>query len=71
MKHCLRLSLFVGSILFTVSCSNSSKSPSIINPEFNYVEYKPASTDVVISRTQYLDQLEGFWLGQCIANWTG
>ena len=24
-----------------------------------------------ISRTQYQDQLYGFWLGQCIANWTG
>ncbi len=24
-----------------------------------------------ISRDQYLDQLEGFWLGECIANWTG
>ncbi len=24
-----------------------------------------------ISRDQYKDQLYGFWLGQCIANWTG
>jgi hypothetical protein len=24
-----------------------------------------------ISRADYLDRLEGFWLGQCIANWTG
>lgn len=26
---------------------------------------------IEISRTQYKDQLQGFWLGQCIANWTG
>lgn len=26
---------------------------------------------IQISREQYQDQLYGFWLGQCIANWTG
>ena len=26
---------------------------------------------ISISRDQYYDQLYGFWLGQCIANWTG
>jgi hypothetical protein len=26
---------------------------------------------LTISRTQYADQLYGFWLGECIANWTG
>jgi hypothetical protein len=26
---------------------------------------------VTISRAKYYDQLYGFWLGQCIANWTG
>lgn len=26
---------------------------------------------IQIDRASYLDQLEGFWLGQCIANWTG
>jgi len=25
----------------------------------------------VISRTEYLNKLEGFWLGECIGNWTG
>lgn len=24
-----------------------------------------------IDRQAYLTQMEGFWLGQCIANWTG
>jgi len=26
---------------------------------------------LTISRDDYVDRLEGFWLGQCIANWTG
>ena len=26
---------------------------------------------ISISRDKYIDQLYGFWLGQCIANWTG
>ena len=30
---------------------------------------KPAA--LVVSRSAYADKLHGFWLGQCIANWTG
>ncbi|WP_420581117.1 ADP-ribosylglycohydrolase family protein [Reichenbachiella sp.] len=26
---------------------------------------------ITINREKYKDQLQGFWLGQCIANWTG
>jgi len=26
---------------------------------------------IKINRLEYLNKLEGFWLGQCIANWTG
>jgi hypothetical protein len=29
------------------------------------------SANLVLSREKYTDQLKGFWLGQCIANWTG
>ncbi len=29
------------------------------------------SAQITISRKDYADQLYGFWLGQCIANWTG
>ncbi|HSG97551.1 MAG TPA: ADP-ribosylglycohydrolase family protein [Woeseiaceae bacterium] len=32
---------------------------------------EPDTDQISISRAAYLDQLEGFWLGQCIANWTG
>lgn len=30
-----------------------------------------ASAEISIDRTVYQDQLEGFWLAQCVANWTG
>ena len=33
--------------------------------------YNSRSTELIISRARYVDQLQGFWLGQCIANWTG
>ena len=29
------------------------------------------NADTVISRSAYQDRLRGFWLGSCIANWTG
>ena len=41
------------------------------DPELFYDGYTPSGTDRVISRSKYLDQLQGFWLAQCIANWTG
>ncbi|MCB0852663.1 MAG: ADP-ribosylglycohydrolase family protein [Bacteroidetes bacterium] len=31
----------------------------------------PAKSTITLSRPQYQNQLYGFWLGQCIANWTG
>ena len=41
-------------------------------------KYRTKSTNIQeedrflsISRDKYKDQLYGFWLGQCIANWTG
>ena len=29
------------------------------------------ASELAISRAEYLEKLHGFWLGQCIANWTG
>ena len=39
--------------------------------ELDYPSYKPADSDIVISRSDYHEKLEGFWLAECIANWTG
>ncbi|THH40099.1 ADP-ribosylglycohydrolase family protein [Neolewinella litorea] len=41
------------------------------NPGITKNGYVPQPTDHVISRSAYHDRLYGFWLGQCIANWTG
>ena len=34
-------------------------------------KYLTKDSVLVISRTEYKEKLYGFWLGQCIANWTG
>jgi hypothetical protein len=43
----------------------------LIDREFKYLDYSPQLSDRVISRSEYANRLHGFWLGQCIANWTG
>jgi len=43
----------------------------LVNSEFIYKDYTPKESDIVISRAEYAGKLYGFWLGQCIANWTG
>ena len=59
------------------SCQTSQKQKdnqqinSIKDPHLVYKDYQPQENDFRISRTDYLGRLQGFWLGQCIANWTG
>jgi hypothetical protein len=36
-----------------------------------YKKYIPKPSDIAISREEYFNKLYGFWLGECIANWTG
>lgn len=36
-----------------------------------YKPYESKPTDMRISRMDYSNKLHGFWLAQCIANWTG
>lgn len=43
-------------------------------PADPHLDYRPCRTvpgGQVLSRSAYQEQLQGFWLGQCIANWTG
>ncbi len=55
-------------ILVTLmSCNTTSKKSSA--KEINYIQNNASL--ISISRDQYKNQLYGFWLGQCIANWTG
>ncbi|MCE7994867.1 MAG: ADP-ribosylglycohydrolase family protein [Roseivirga sp.] len=51
--------------------SRERTSNALRDPQLNYKEYRPQPSDVVISRSDYAEKLYGFWLGQCIANWTG
>ncbi len=41
------------------------------DPPLKYLDYSSKSTDIVINRAEYAEKLQGFWLSQCIANWTG
>ena len=43
----------------------------LTDPELEYPAYTPKPTDLILSRSKYMKQLQGFWLTQCIANWTG
>ena len=49
------------------SCKNVSNSDRTVEAEGYIIK----DTDFVISRTDYINKLEGFWLAQCIANMTG
>ncbi len=44
---------------------------AIIDSSLTYEEYMMKPSDIIISRKEYKDKLYGFWLAQCIANWTG
>tara|TARA_B110000046_G_C13004682_1_gene403832 strand:- start:107 stop:1447 length:1341 start_codon:yes stop_codon:yes gene_type:complete len=69
MKKCTLLSL----IILIFSCSEKKKSSFEVLQDVNlkYNEYTPTGNEIVISRAEYLNKLKGFWLAQCIANWTG
>lgn len=72
MKNLLLLIILL--VLF--SCQNKSPKikidgDSIKDNALIYNNYTPKPSDRIISRTEYADKLHGFWLGQCIANWTG
>ncbi|WP_297090436.1 ADP-ribosylglycohydrolase family protein [uncultured Draconibacterium sp.] len=41
------------------------------NPSLKIKAYTPKSSDKIINRADYYKKLQGFWLGTCIANWTG
>jgi hypothetical protein len=47
------------------------KQSELVDPNLEYKTYESKPTDLVISRSDYANRLYGFWLGQCIANWTG
>ena len=81
MMHTVKYKIYyvISFLIFVAlfSCADSKKVKEEIeinlfsDPNLNYENYTPKTTDKIISRTEYLSKLQGFWLGQCIANWTG
>ncbi len=43
----------------------------LMDSNLDYLEYSATGDEIVINRAEYKEKLYGFWLGQCIANWTG
>ena len=77
MKNTIRITILLALYLAMFSCKDTQKSHekdslnSLQDSSLTYKAYKPKPTDRVISRAEYADKLYGFWLAQCIANWTG
>ena len=55
-------SVFMGLLLTSLLSACGSEPPA---------EPEPQVDSFMVSRSDYADRLEGFWLGQSIANWTG
>lgn len=76
IKNRAKLIIYSTLIIFvlTISCKrelNISSTKTIKDSSLVYMSYKPTLSDKLISRAEYNNRLQGFWLGQCIANWTG
>ncbi len=72
------LIMWVTLLFLIFSCQNNREAnghqtvkSTLIDPNLDYRAYDSKSTDLVLSRSDYHNKLYGFWLGQCIANWTG
>ena len=65
--------IFTLIVIFLISCSSekNSKQRLIKNDNYTYKNYTPTGKEIIVSRNDYLNKLKGFWLAQCIANWTG
>jgi hypothetical protein len=73
MVYLLRLiTCFLILTVFNIySLDAQNYSIKVSDTNFIYNKYKPRKSDRVILRSEYFNKMYGFWLGQCIANWTG
>ena len=77
MKNTISIILVLTIFLIIPSCKDKEKQQDkktenpLQDPDLKYLTYEPNTKDQVISRSVYADKLYGFWLAQCIANWTG
>ncbi|MCW5517128.1 ADP-ribosylglycohydrolase family protein [Muriicola sp. Z0-33] len=73
----LLLAFVVTVFLTTFSCkevpaNNKEEVKNVmIDTQLVYSDYTPNASDLKLSRADYAEKLHGFWLAQCIANWTG
>ena len=65
--------ILISVIIFLNSCSSEigSKQNIIKDDNLEYKNYTPTGKEIIVSRNDYFNKLKGFWLAQCIANWTG
>jgi hypothetical protein len=73
MKTILSYIILIFTIILFSNCSQTTKTEfkSIKDLNLSYEEYTPSGDEIIISRSAYTNKLKGFWLAQCIANWTG
>ena len=72
LKFSIKLFIAALPLFFTVGARGQSVLSTKKAPAYPvYPVYTPRPSDRIISRTAYHHKLYGFWLGQCIANWTG
>ncbi|MGI9427702.1 MAG: ADP-ribosylglycohydrolase family protein [Bythopirellula sp.] len=67
--------IFLGLLL---ACGQATVAPAqdkllsdSVPASLSYPAYAPRTSDRIISRSGYGEKLYGFWLAECIANWTG
>ncbi|MEL6675348.1 MAG: ADP-ribosylglycohydrolase family protein, partial [Bacteroidota bacterium] len=60
-------------LFLSLACTTAKKQPTVVclDAQGQAILYTPQAQDLEIDRGAYQDQLYGFWLAQCIANWTG
>jgi len=71
VKKIIFSAILLTSLLSCNSKNNESHADVLVDTLLTYTNYSPKSSDLIISREKYSNKLYGFWLGQCIANWTG
>ena len=69
MKKLILISL----IISIISCTEEKKPYDTVikDVSLDYKSFTPKGNETIISRSEYTNKLKGFWLAQCIANWTG
>ena len=65
--------ILILSFISLTSCSSekNSKKITLKDDNYEYKNYTPTGNEIIVSRDDYFNKLKGFWLAQCIANWTG